>query len=361
MKKTLVAVAALAAVTGAMAEVSITGHLDQAYTSVSGSSAGVTNTTYNGLSSLDAPSFIVFAGSEDLGGGLKASFHVENGLAMNSSSLLSDVGANGTWNEGKSGTNRETWVALSGEFGDVKLGLQYAPVFFTVLANDPGGLNNAPGVLSFAATSAGAINNLNAVTYTSPSMNGITFSAQSQSGTANGATASTNAGNGFGYSLTYTAGGLNASVAYNSQAADNAATTFYGGNSTPFSGTSRAVTVTTTAGDATTNTAIGANYNIKDVAKISYLNTQSALNSYSSNYNLFGITVPFGAASVAYSYSSGNYSATSSTTRNQNGQQLIAYYNFSAHTKAYLVYGIAKDTTNNDSTSATGLGIAHSF
>jgi len=68
MKKTLVAIAAAAAVTGAMAEVTITGHLDQALTSYTGAeststTATTTTYTYTGLMSVMAPSFITFAGT----------------------------------------------------------------------------------------------------------------------------------------------------------------------------------------------------------------------------------------------------------------------------------------------------------
>ena len=358
MKKTLVAIAAAAAVTGAMAEVTITGHLDQGLTGESGKVSGVTSYTYSGLASIDAPSFIVFAGSEDLGSGLKAGFHIENGLNINSSSLLSETVTN--WNDGQSGNNRETWVSLNGEFGDIKLGRQYSPLFFTVLANDPGGLNNAPGVLAagqMGGTGAGSTwTGYSSTTYTTPSISGISFSAQVQSGTGNSATATS--GNGFGYSLTYAGGPLNASVAYNSYATTSTATLFTGGSTTL--GTTRFASVTTTAGDAYTATAIGASYDF-GMAKVSYLNTQTALNSYSSNFNMAGITVPFGAASLAFSYSTGNASITSSTTVSQTGQQLIGYYNFSKHTKAYLIYGNAKDSTSNDSITMTSIGIGHNF
>lgn len=340
-----------------MAEVTISGHLDQGLTGKSGTVAGANSYTYSGIASVDAPSFIVFAGSEDLGGGLKASFHIENGLNMNSSSLLSDVNTT-TWNNGLSGNNRETWVSLGGEFGDIKLGTQYAPLFFTVLSNDPGGLNNAPGVLAGGQmySSANAWVNNNATTYTSPAVSGITFSAQIVSGTTN--SASGTQGNGFGYSLSYASGALSASVAYNSTAVTSTSTKFAGGGTTL--GTTENATVTTTAGDSYTATAVGANYDL-GVAKISYVNTQTALNSYSSNYNMAGITVPFGAASIGYSFTSGNTSVTASTNRSETGQQLIGYYNFSKRTKGYLIYGNAKDTTNNNSVTMTSIGIGHNF
>jgi len=354
MKKTLVAVAALAAVTGAMAEVSITGHLDQGLTSVSQTTSGATVATYSGTASIMAPSFITFSGNEDLGSGLKAVFKVENGLNMNSSSLLSDVSAN--WNSSESGNNREAWVGLGGEFGEVKLGTQYNPAFWTLLTLDPGAINNAPGVLFVGqvANVSGLATN-NATTYTSASFSGITFNAQVQSGIGNSATA--NQGSGFGYSLTYAAGALYASAAYNSTTI-TAASRLSGGTTNIATATRYKTATTGSAGDAATVTAVGASYDF-GVAKLGYLNTQTALNSYSSNMNLAAITVPYGAASFGYSYSSG--SVTGASVINQNGQQLNVTYNFSKRTNAYLAYGVAKDTTNNDTYGLSSVGIAHSF
>ena len=74
MKKTLVAVAAMAAVTGAMAQATIYGNIDQAYTKSTTSVAGrqTSNTTTMGSYQMGS-SQIGFKGEEDLGGGLKAS------------------------------------------------------------------------------------------------------------------------------------------------------------------------------------------------------------------------------------------------------------------------------------------------
>ena len=74
MKKTLVAVAALAAVSGAMADVTITGLVEAAY-STSTASRAIT-TGQNGGSE------VRFGGSEDLGNGLKANFNLESSLAV---------------------------------------------------------------------------------------------------------------------------------------------------------------------------------------------------------------------------------------------------------------------------------------
>ncbi|GLS15764.1 porin [Hydrogenophaga electricum] len=103
MKKSLIALAVLAASGAAMAQSSVTlyGIADLAVVKEKGESAtmasGGVNTSRWGLK-----------GSEDLGGGLKANFTFEQGVDLTSGAA--------------SGFNRQAWVGLSGGFGEVKLG-----------------------------------------------------------------------------------------------------------------------------------------------------------------------------------------------------------------------------------------------
>jgi predicted porin len=67
-------------------------------------------------------------GSEDLGGGLSAIFRLESGLNV-------DVGQGQT----ASGTidfRRRSFVGLKGNFGQITLGRDYTPLFWTVIDND---------------------------------------------------------------------------------------------------------------------------------------------------------------------------------------------------------------------------------
>jgi predicted porin len=109
MKKSLVALAVLAASGASFAQSSVT-----LYGVVDASLARVTQTnqpsqTYM-LSGAVATSVWGLKGSEDLGGGLKANFKLEQSFNV-------DTGA-----AGGSGFNREAWVGFSGGFGEVKLG-----------------------------------------------------------------------------------------------------------------------------------------------------------------------------------------------------------------------------------------------
>lgn len=124
MKKSLVALAALAA-TGAFAQssVEIYGGLDVGVAKLKGAEAGLNNTTYNFPASQSATalgnyfarsglttSFMGFRGTEDLGGGLKASFNLQTtGLDLSDGNPALAF-------------SREAHLAVSGGFGTLKLG-----------------------------------------------------------------------------------------------------------------------------------------------------------------------------------------------------------------------------------------------
>ena len=78
MKKSLIALAVLAASGAAMAQSSVTlfGIVDATYAYGSGSVANKSQLTNSGYNS----SRLGFRGVEDLGGGMSASFHLEAGL-----------------------------------------------------------------------------------------------------------------------------------------------------------------------------------------------------------------------------------------------------------------------------------------
>jgi len=125
MKKSLVALAALAVVGVASAQSSVTlyGVLDVGFGKVSGGTFGVNNGEGYGLPSTpnasaqtlirdgyNSTSVIGFRGSEDLGGGLKANFNLQSGgldLATGAAPVA---------------FSREAWVGLEGGFGAVQLG-----------------------------------------------------------------------------------------------------------------------------------------------------------------------------------------------------------------------------------------------
>ncbi|WAC71376.1 porin [Roseateles sp. SL47] len=72
------------------------------------------------------PSRLGLRGSEDLGGGLKAVFVLEQGIGVDS----------GTLNQGGRVWGRQAYVGLSGDFGTVALGRQYSMLYWSQLDAD---------------------------------------------------------------------------------------------------------------------------------------------------------------------------------------------------------------------------------
>ena len=124
MKKTLIALAALAA-TGAFAQnVTIGGNFDQTVYSQNSGAALSNGWIHNGNST----SLWNMTGSEDLGGGMKASFNLVSELNLMKGQIgATSTGASvGTTNGGQFADifNRGANVALSGDFGTVTIGRQ---------------------------------------------------------------------------------------------------------------------------------------------------------------------------------------------------------------------------------------------
>ncbi len=112
MKKSLIALAVIAASGAALAQSNVTlyGRLDASLANTKDKIANTSTTSME--SGLLTPSRWGIRGSEDLGAGLKANFNLETGIK-------NDTGAQGTNN---SAFDRQSWVGLSGAFGAVKLG-----------------------------------------------------------------------------------------------------------------------------------------------------------------------------------------------------------------------------------------------
>jgi predicted porin len=188
MKKTQMALAAVALVasTAAMAQVTMYGAVDTSVVGGSGINANMDGTgNWNGT-------IYGFKGSEDLGGGMKAGFALENGF-----SAATGAQANGGMPSGDVTTasgvdrtatrvfNRQANVSLGGEFGTVKLGLQLSP---------------------FIAGSLGGYVNNNESFY----VPALVMGSASPTGTSGGDTGGFFIPNAVSYSVT--AGGISASV-----------------------------------------------------------------------------------------------------------------------------------------------------
>jgi len=125
MKKSLIALAALAATASfAQSSVTISGTFDAGYKNVNGQDNTKDSKNIGGNNT--ATSNVTFAGTEDLGGGLKAEFkgvaliNVVSGQTGNAAD--GSTIAKGAFSQNQNLFNDEIWVGLSGGFGAVKLG-----------------------------------------------------------------------------------------------------------------------------------------------------------------------------------------------------------------------------------------------
>jgi general bacterial porin, GBP family len=216
MKKTLLALAAIAASSAALAQSTVTlyGVVDASVENVKGDKS-VTRVTSDNLSS----SRFGLKGSEDLGGGLKGNFVLESGLKV-------DTGENG----GKAIRffDRSAWLGVAGGFGDVRIGRIDTPI-----GDIAGNVLSAQAYddLKIIPTRAG--NGFrrtdNSVTYILPKLvSGLTTTLQYT--TANGTSAAAGAeaagssfGKGFGLSVKYAEGALSAGLGYQRVNDDGAA------------------------------------------------------------------------------------------------------------------------------------------
>jgi predicted porin len=264
MKKTLVAVAALAAVTGAMAQATISGAIAFGYDSITNSAAGITQTT---KSFGDAPgnSSLNFNVSEDIGNGLKAEGQIGFLPTI-------DAGGNGAANAVSAAGNTtgyQSFIALSGDFGRIQGGRfadSQALVQFGHDVVNAWGYNPTNGL----AAQFGSFFAPNQLKYTTPSIfSGLTLSATK----GLGETAGSRVGESTSFAAGYAQGGFSADIAYTKIAASVAIDT--------------------------TITGLGASYDF-GIAKLSGIMTEHQVeNQTSTTASSVGVTVPVGAFTFA--------------------------------------------------------------
>lgn len=169
-------------------------------------------------SGIQSGSRIGFRGTEDLGGGLKANFVLENGFST-------DTGALG---QGGRLFGREATIGLSGGFGAVKAGRQYNPIYKVIDNFEPFGTGLAGDASRLFATYGSRMDN--AIDYISPNFGG--FSAELAYGLGEVA-GNTSGSRQIGGTIGYNQGPLAAALSYHRQnnpaGSDNAKTTLLAG------------------------------------------------------------------------------------------------------------------------------------
>lgn len=153
MKKSLIALAVMAASGAAMAQSSVTlfGIVDVTVRHLRADGAG--NQTILSHSGYNTAR-LGFRGTEDLGGGMKASFWLEAGHQPDDGrgQATSTNNAGGTTGGGGLTFNRRSTVSLSSGFGEVRLGRDYVPTFWNYTIFDPFGTTGVGSSLNVNAT-----------------------------------------------------------------------------------------------------------------------------------------------------------------------------------------------------------------
>ena len=164
-----------------------------------------------------------FRGTEDLGGGLKANFALEAGLALDTgtgSASSTNNQASGALPAGGLVFNRQSWVGLQGAWGELRMGRNFNPTYRQYIAYDPfmgGGIGASQAAQSSLATygySPAGLRHSNAVEYWLPSKGPLTGQfmyamGENASGQANASDGKYLAGR-----LAYQVGQANVGVAY---------------------------------------------------------------------------------------------------------------------------------------------------
>lgn len=310
MKKSLVALAALAVVGAASAQSSVTlyGVADVSLAQTTGGSIAA---SANGLLN-NGNSRLGVKGTEDLGGGLKAFFNMEEGINLATGATEAVT------------FQRNAFMGLSGNFGEVYAGRRLSPLFYAVATYELTGAANYSAVAgTFGFT--GPSRNDAFVAYTTPNMGGFSATLGTKL-PGNDTTTGRVVNNGSTQlNVIYNKGPLAAALGY--EKTDNA---------------------------ADNNVSLGASYNF-GVAKVAvgFYDPAGVKKGFS-----IGASVPVGAAaSVTLDAARDNGSTVQVTNWVLEGK-----YALSKRTVAYAaVYRAGATVAGADSVTTTGLGVRHNF
>jgi len=329
MKKTLIALAALAA-TSAFAQVTITGTFDPSIAAANTTYGNDTSASQNFVrNNSQGTSQITFKGVEDLGGGMSAMFLYEG-------DFTSAAGASATNGVGNGGG--EIYTGLAGSFGSVKLGAPNTPSLTVQAARQPFGTKIGSGFGGVLGSSH--VREDNSVNYTSPAfLGGLTVGVNYTFGVNADATptpAVAAANNKTDIGLIYAAGPLFAGVSFYKQDGVN----------------------------QQTNIAVSYDFGAAKVAAGAVNETKTVLgvDSQSSGTNL-ALTVPLGKISLLANIAQLDDKSAANLDRTISA--IGARYDLSKRTSVYGRYVSEK----NDNVAATAIkavtttlvGVQHNF
>jgi predicted porin len=348
MKKSLIALAVLAASGAAMAQSSVTlfGIVDATYAYGSGSVADrsrLTNSGYNG-------SRLGFRGVEDLGGGMSASFWLEAGLNNDDGT----GGVTNTNNQAATSTggglvfNRRSTVSLNGGFGEIRLGRDYTPQFWNLTVFDPYGTNGVGTTQTLNSSLGGPtiVRASNAIGYFLPgNLGGFYGQVQYYMGENLNNAANEKDGNGLAMRAGYANGPINAAIAF-------AETKYLTGNIKTWN--------------------LGGQYDLGMAKIMGHYSEDKISGGNDGKGFLIGGLIPVGAGEIRLAYST--YKITTSAADPRTDKLALGYvHNLSKRTALYATYahvnnknGAAKSlngsvTGVNENSNGYDFGIRHSF
>ena len=333
MKKTLIALAAVAATGAAFAQSSVTlyGVADVAVgkantaagAGLSNTIAATANPTGLGLGNdkfqaiasntlNNGTSRYGFRGVEDLGGGLKAGFNFEAGIS------LADGSAN---KSGGQAFSRAANVSLMGGFGEIRAGRSLNASYYSVASWELTGTANYSVVANQFNYAGAGPRDTAQVMYRSPSFSGLTVDVAT---VLKGNDAAATAGDQSKYDIaaTYVAGPLAASLAYNK------------------------------VSGATKNVAVGAKYNFGAFTVAGSFQDPAGVKKGFT----IGVSAPVGPVTLTADI------ARATNTADKNTDFLLeAKYALSKRTFAYGVYMRDGAVAGGKSVSAYAVGVRHNF
>jgi len=333
MKKNLVALAVLAASGASFAQSSVTlyGLLDVWGGRVDD---GTSKQTSIGSGGVDDSRWGI-KGSEDLGGGLKAIFQLEQGFDL-------DTGASGTTtndlNPQLNGTqtfDRTAYVGLSGDFGEFQIGKVWSAYDDVIgSSNALFDANIAPIYTAFISGQNYNDRPINGFRYTSPEISGFTGTASHSLDEKNPAASAVTAA-----SISFAGGPIGVQLGYQVENPKAAAT------------------------PSVKYTLVGASYDFGSaVAKVIYSDVKDGINNQgltvdAAEYQL-GLDVPVG-ENILLSASYARSDDDKSTVK-RDAYAVGATYTLSKRTYLYSAYRLGSETLQAD-TRLFAVGINHNF
>lgn len=372
MKKSLIALAVLAASGAAMAQSSVTlyGVLDVGFGKVKDGKWGLNNGEgYSaGQDGFNSTSVIGFRGTEDLGGGLKANFNLQSGgLDLSSGQFTNDAATlPGVTPAQRANTglnfSREAWVGLENAgWGAIQFGRSSSIGAKVMGVYDFNGTSyssayDRAGIS--AVTWYGSSRRSSQVQYTSPNFGGFVvragFTAKGDQGGTQGVGVADTAKNQYSLGATFANGPLSVSAVAETKSAEGLRTAY----------------------------AVGASYDLQVVKLAATYNRRERDGDLTKNFNTFSTSggaaaggkgwtlaavAPFGPANVGVAYAR-------NTEADMKALELFANYALSKRTRLYIDFvkgydqnAVVQPAVNPTRAAASanpyavGLGVVHTF